>query len=74
MTGTKRYKCPNCEGEFDEPVDVQKTSFGIIANSTRYKTKACPWCEQEMHGMERTDVERIDPEEVSPLFGNCDSK
>lgn len=43
-----RYKCPECGGEFDEPVETTGTSFKLGVGFVKYDADGCPWCGEPM--------------------------
>jgi len=45
-----RYKCPECEGGFQEPVDVTAKTLKIGVGFVKYDAKGCPWCGEAMSG------------------------
>lgn len=45
-----RYRCPECGGEFPEPVDVTGTALKLGTGLVKYDAKGCPWCGEAMKG------------------------
>lgn len=43
-----RYVCPECEGEFDEPVEITAKTLKLGVGFIEYDAKGCPWCGKAM--------------------------
>lgn len=45
-----RYKCPECDGEFQDPVDVTTRGLKVGVGFVKYDAKGCPWCAEPLSG------------------------
>jgi hypothetical protein len=43
-SGSERYKCPECGGEFTKPAEVSKTTLKLGVGFVEYDAKGCLWC------------------------------